>query len=505
MIILVALRNVWRNRTRSLVIMSAIALGICLGIFMIAFSWAVNGQRMRNIINTQTSHIQLHHPEFREDLKVKYFLPDGPEALAHIQERADVKASTGRFITNGVLNDARGNTFGVMIHGVDPESESTVTGLDSLLALGEYFTGTRAKPILIGRKMAEKMKLDLPVFRPGMPLDSLNKLRRKPAINLSMLRPDGEAVKPKLRIVGIFDVQSSVEEETNVYVRIEDLQELMEVPGQIHEIALLINGKNQLVGESPDLNKVKEDLANRYPDAKVEEWKELAPDLQLIAESFGYTTYIFMGIILLALLFGIINTMLMAVMERKRELGMLLSIGMSKIRVFLMIMWETIFLLMIAGPLGMLIGFGLVEFFGSPSMGIDLSSFSEGAESMGVSSMVYPNLDTFYYIQVLIMVIITALIASLIPGLTAIGLKKASLRVLLIAVALFIPIIGTGFLAAAMRSSSPLFTNTVKKSNTALNIGLIILSLIPFVAGPILLYYLIVKGDYELKPVNSIR
>ena len=219
MILLVALRNVWRNRTRSLVIMTAIALGICVGIFSIAFSWAMNGQRMRNIIDTKISHIQLHHPEFRDDLKVKFFLPDGTSTLQDLQGREDIKAVTGRFITPGVLSDARGNNFGVMIHGIDPESESAVTKLDSLLALGEYFTGTRAKPILVGRKMAEKLKLNLPEFRPGMPLDSLNKLGRKPAINLSMLRPDEEAVKPKFRIVGIYDVQSSVEEETNVYVQ----------------------------------------------------------------------------------------------------------------------------------------------------------------------------------------------------------------------------------------------------------------------------------------------
>ncbi|MEM7368229.1 MAG: FtsX-like permease family protein [Bacteroidota bacterium] len=482
--------------------MSAIILGICLGIFGISFSWGINGQRMRNIIDTKTSHIQLHHPKFRDDLKIKYFLPDGQATLADIQTRSDVKAATGRYITPGILSDAR-NTFGVMIHGVDPESESRVTKLDSLLAVGEYFTGTRGKPILIGRKMAEKMKLDLPEFRPGMPLDSLAKLGRKPSASLRLLTPEEESISPKFKIVGIYDVQSSKEEEVNVYVRIQDLQELMNTPDQIHEIALLINGRNQLVGESKDLTRLKAELIEKYPEAVVEDWKDIAPDLQLIAESFGYITYIFMGIILTALLFGIINTMLMAVMERKQELGMLLSIGMSKIRVFLMIMWETIFLLLIAGPIGLFAGFLLVKIFGT--VGIDLSAFSEGVESLGVSSMVYPNLSSSYYIQSFVMVVVASLVASLIPGLTAIGLQKASLRILLIAVAFFIPVIGTAFLGLAIWTTYPLFSNTVSKSNNLRNIGLMILSLIPLVSGAILIYYLIVKGEYELKPVNSIR
>lgn len=502
MIFTVALRNIWRNPLRSLVIMFAIVLGISMGIFGISFSWGINGQRMRNIIATKTSHIQLHHPQFRDDLKMKYFLPGGEEILEEVKARPDVKAATGRFITPGILSDAR-NTFGVMIHGIDPESEAAVTKLDSLLALGEYFTGTRGKPILIGRKMAEKMKLKLPAFRPGMPLDSLNKIGRKPSASLRLLTLDEESISPKFKIVGIYDVQSSKEEETNVYVRLTDIQDLMESSGQIHEIALLINGQNQLVGESEDLRSLKDDLTAKYPEAKVEDWKDLAPDLQLIAESFGYITYIFMGIILSALLFGIINTMLMAVMERKQELGMLLSIGMSKLRVFLMIMWETIFLLMIAGPLGLLFGFLLVSTFGS--VGIDLSSFSQGAENLGISSMVYTNLSFGYYMQAFIMVVVASLIASLIPGLTAIGLKKASLRILMIGISFVIPVIGTVFLALSMWSNFPIFSSTAKKIHPIGNLVYLLISLIPFVSGIILIYFLIIKGDYELKSVNAIR
>ena len=287
--------------------------------------------------------------------------------------------------------------------------------------------------------------------------------------------------------------------------RIEDLQGLMEVSDQIHEIALLISGENQLVGESEDLASVKESLVSSYPDASVEDWKDLSPDLRMIAESFGYITYIFMGIIMLALLFGIVNTMLMAVMERKKELGMLLSIGMSKIRVFLMIMWETIFLLLIAAPIGMFIGFLLVEYFGSPDVGIDLSAFAEGAESMGMSSMAYPSLEFRYYLEVLWLVILTAIVASLIPGLTAIGLKKASLRILMIVPTIFFPLVGSIMMGMAIWSNYPIFTNTADKSRQWLNILLLVLCAMPILSSLILVYYLIIRGDYELKPVNSIR
>ena len=83
-------------------------------------------------------------------------------------------------------------------------------------------------------------------------------------------------------------------------------------------------------------------LQEKYPDVLVEDWKTLAPELRLLVDSFKLNMYIFMSIILLALTFGIINTMLMAVLERMHELGVLMAIGMNKISVFIMIMMETL-------------------------------------------------------------------------------------------------------------------------------------------------------------------
>ena len=105
-------------------------------------------------------------------------------------------------------------------------------------------------------------------------------------------------------------------------------------------------------------------------------------------------TMIFVIIILVALSFGIINTMLMAIMERVREIGMLMAIGMSKARVFLMIMLETIFLSITGGVLGLFLSWIMISI--SYKTGIDLSSVAEGLNAIGYSSFVRPELDLFF-------------------------------------------------------------------------------------------------------------
>ena len=113
----------------------------------------------------------------------------------------------------------------------------------------------------------------------------------------------------------------------------------------------------------------------------------------------------------------------MAVLERKRELGMLMSVGMNKSKVFVMIVVETVFISLVGGPLGVLLGFLTVTHFGSA--GIDLSAFAKGLEEFGMSSTIYPYLDSAFYINVTVMVIIAAILSSIYPAIKALKLKPA--------------------------------------------------------------------------------
>ncbi len=184
-----------------------------------------------------------------------------------------------------------------------------------------------------------------------------------------------------------------------------------------HEIAMLVNNIDDLEAFTTDL-KSKNDTTT----LAIENYKELSPSLSLYSEQMSMSTGIMTFIIMFALIFGIINTMLMAVLERTKELGMLMAIGMNKRRVFSTIVVETIMLSLIGAPIGLFLGWLTITITGNT--GINLSMYSEGMDMFQMSSgMVYPTLESGVYIFVAIAVFFTALIASIFPARRAIKLK----------------------------------------------------------------------------------
>jgi ABC-type lipoprotein release transport system permease subunit len=200
-------------------------------------------------------------------------------------------------------------------------------------------------------------------------------------------------------------------------VRFDDISRLVGLPaGTGHEIAVHVN-------EQKILDEKKSEIMGLYPVLEVLNWKELNPEFGYISEVYDSYLYVFIIIILLALGFGIINTILMAVLERVKELGMLMAVGMKKSRVFKMIMWESSLMSLFGGLLGIVIA--LIVTVVTGKSGIDLSMYKEGYESLGYDSIIYPIIDWTLTINVAIMVFVTGIIAAIYPSLKALRLNPA--------------------------------------------------------------------------------
>ena len=142
-----------------------------------------------------------------------------------------------------------------------------------------------------------------------------------------------------------------------------------------------------------------------------------------VAAAMESWSYVFVGIILMALIFGITNTMLMAVMERTQELGILMAVGMKKGKVFIMILLETIMLSITGGVCGMITG--AVTITALSRTGLDLTAFASSLESFGASTVLYPFLPAGMYFILVAMIIAAAGIASTMPAWKAIHLKPS--------------------------------------------------------------------------------
>lgn len=398
MLIKVAWRNVWRHKTRSAVIIIAVMFGLWAGLFTQAYMNGMIEERVSIAIRKEVSHIQLHHPAFESDYDAKFVIPGGIPVMSFISRMKEVKAVSGRLLSQGMVATATGSA-GIKINGVDPAAEDSVTNISSNIIEGKYLSAEAVNEVLVGEKLLKKLKL---------------KLNSK--VVLTFLDREGNITSGAFRIKGIFRTQNTPFDESNIFVERQDLAALLNTDNGLHEIAVLLHSNESLEPAAGILTK-------QFPLVKTETWKEVAPEMNLIIATADQSLLIYMGIIMLALAFGIVNTMLMAVLERTREIGMLMALGMSRVRVFMMILLETTFLVFTGAPLGVLLGFLTTLYFGI--QGIDVSVYKDVYASFGFSEIVHPVLRPRDYYVILELVVLTSLVSALYPARKALSLNPA--------------------------------------------------------------------------------
>lgn len=399
MLVQIAWRNIWRNKSRSFVVICSIAIGLWAGIFILAFAWGLYQNNIDETVFRQLSHIQIHHPLFQEEYDSKFTITNADKILQSIRSDARVASASSRIIAMGMISSAT-TASGVKMLGIIPSKEATQTSLHKSVIDGVYFESGKENEILIGEKLAKKLKIKL-----------------KSKVVLTFTDIHSNIVSAAFRVRGLYKSKNTSLDELIVYVQQDYLRKLLGLQAtESNEIAILLKDEAQLIS-------FKSFSSNLVPDGKIEDWKELSPELGLVIESFNMYTLIITGIILLALTFGIINTMLMSVLERIRELGMLMAIGLNKRKIFFMILLETLFLTLIGCPVGLLTGWMSVGFLGK--YGINIAMFSEGLASYGFSAIIYPSLDNQKYLLVAIMCFITALLSAIYPAFKALQLNPS--------------------------------------------------------------------------------
>uniref|UniRef100_UPI003565FDA8 ABC transporter permease n=1 Tax=Lutibacter sp. TaxID=1925666 RepID=UPI003565FDA8 len=291
MLLQIAWRNIWRNKTRSFVVICSIIIGLWAGVFMLAFSWGLYKNNIDDTIFKQLSHIQIHHPSFKVENESKYTISNTDEIIHKLQSNENVASVSSRVITTGMITSPT-TASGVKIYGITPLSEETQIGLNENVRQGTYFESGKDNEILIGEKLAKKLKIKV-----------------KSKVVLTFTDVENEIVSAAFRVGSLYRSKNISLDEVNVYVQKNQLGKLLGLEAtESNEIAILLKNEAQL-------DSVKAYSASFVSKGKVEDWKELSPELGMVIESFNMYTYIITGIILLALTFGIVNTMLMSVLE----------------------------------------------------------------------------------------------------------------------------------------------------------------------------------------------
>jgi len=462
----IAWKNVWRNPKRSLIVIAAVMLGTTAGVFTSGLMKGWVDQRIRAAIYTEVSHLRLNNPDFLNNEEIGNTIPEIGRLTDYLDKSPAVKAYSRHVKIMAMASTSRGNTA-LMLNGIDLKKEKQVSDLykDMVDGAGSYFEDYGSFPIVISDKTAETLRVKSYVLnsdaldtlkKAGMPENTSSKLlsldnlrfnnktqiekrlkkiltakeiskygaeivkvsehyRLRSKIVFTFTDKNGELLNQSFRVCGVFKSGNTMFDQINAFVLQKDLSGVAGLGAdEFHEITLLLN-------DGVDIEGFQKDIRRAFPHISALTWKELAPDAGMMAEYMAFYYLIIMGFILFALAFGIVNTMQMAILERTKELGMLMAIGMNRKRVFNMIMLETIFLTMVGAVAGMLLGWLVVLITGHT--GINFSSVAEGFESMGWAAKVYPDITASFFFGVTLMVVLTGILSSLFPARRALNMN----------------------------------------------------------------------------------
>ncbi|QZE15201.1 ABC transporter permease [Halosquirtibacter laminarini] len=389
-LISISWRNIWRNKVRSAVVISAMAIGMFAAIFASSLATGLIVDKVKEGIEVETSYIQVHAPKFREDLDLHLSMPWSEKRQQEIMDIPGVDAVSPRYKMSAMASTTEAGR-GVEMLAVDPTLEKETSTVASMVTDGVWLDQSkRRNRIVIGKKLAEKLKVKL-----------------KSKVVLSFQDIHGDIVGAAFRVVGIYNTTDSRFEEQFVYVKNKDIQRIASLDkNKIQEIAIHISDGDQL-------DAIKSEVVKKFPNQEVMDWKEISPELGYSMEMSSFYMFIFVMIILFALGFGIVNTMMMVVLERVREFGILMAIGMQRAKVFWMVIFESVWLCLTGGVVGIILSMIAI---GLTRDGIHVASTAEGFEAMGYSSVIRPYVEMHEILLTVLMVVVAGILAAIIPA-----------------------------------------------------------------------------------------
>ena len=378
-------RNLWRHRRRNGILVVAIALAVTGVMLMNALMRGMAAEMREAVIDNLTGHIKVIHPGYMADPGIgRSFEPKAgwEQALADVP----VAGWAERVRVPAVIMSER-ETRGVQLVGVDPAREA-ISFLGSLSVNGEGLGGADDRRILIGQTLAEQLETSvgrrLVIMTQGA--DGLNR-------------------EAGYRIAGTYDADSNALEKVFVFTGTETVARLLE-SAAVTEVSLRLE-------DGGDIPEALAELSAVFDDLDVKAWQDLEPQVASMVLVADFGLYIMYVVIMGALVFGLVNALVTAVMERVRELGMLRALGMRPRSVVAQVVVESS-IVMVAGVVA---GLGLSIVCYLPfADGIDLSAFSETMQMMGVRNVFTPRLLVSDMVIVFALSLVLGVLASLYPA-----------------------------------------------------------------------------------------
>ncbi len=387
-----AWRNVWRHRRRTVIVVAA--MGLTLAMMMIydgliaGFDDAIYG----NAIKVLGGNIQVHASGYAEQVDQNPLLPL-PNDQAVVQAALalpQVVAASRRINTSGMASNREG-AFAVSIVGVEPDKELPVSLVAQHVAAGRYLVSSDQDSVYIGKGLADEMDVGVGDRFTLVGRATHQQMRQR-----------------TMTVIGIYDVGMPDIEKRTLYISLAEAQNLYDLSGQSTEVAISLKS----IGQEPAVIAA---LNTRLHGYEITSWQTSFPDLQQTIEAKSAVMDIFSVVILIIAGIGILNLLLMAVLERTREIGLLGALGMKPRQISWLFLLEGAMIGLVGVATGVVLGILFNSLLGH--VGLDFSQYTSLTEYTAlINSRIYPSLGLEKIVQRVLTVVVIAILAALLPA-----------------------------------------------------------------------------------------
>ena len=398
-LIRIAWRNLWRQRRRTALTVSAMAVGISMCMAMFAIIDGVYARMFDVLVAQALGHVQIHHAAWPAEQQLYDTVPNARSTVDALEGTPGVRAVTARLSAAGLAAGAE-TASGAQFLGIDPVREDAVVGLARRVVRGRWLDASAPTGAVIGVGLADELGLE-----PGGELVLITQAA------------DGSIGNALFTVVGIMETGSALRDRVGVWTHLAALQDALVLPDQVHEIIVVgddIDGAAALATAA---------AAVTPPPLLTRAWYEASPPTAQMLRSQAVGKAVMMVVVFSVAGLGVLNTMLMNVFERTRELGVLKAIGMSPSRVMALVMLEAGLLGGISAVVGVLLGLAVDAYL--VVVGVDMSAGGKGMSFGGVAfdpiirGVIRP--DGIW--APVVFVIAVSLLAAVWPGLRAARLQ----------------------------------------------------------------------------------
>ena len=337
-----AWRNLWRQPRRTWLTIGAMVFSNALLVFMISIQFGMYDLMIDNTLQAFTGHMQVQAPGYKDDLKMRQVVPNADELAADLRKSLKLETISARG-SAFALASSEERSYGLQIFGVDPNHEALVSSIPGLVKSGRFLNDLSAAEIVVGKVLAKNLRVGL-----GDEITLLGSGR------------DGSFAAGVVIVAGIFD--SGVPDMD---------RSIAEIPlGYFQDIFYMERAGHQVVITTPDLaaiEQVKLEVESLLPvdsDLVVHDWDALQPGLKQAIQADISSAFFMYGVLVVLVAFSVLNTQLMSVLERTREFGIVMSLGLTPGRLGRLVILETIMMGLIGMLLGALVGGLVTVWFG---------------------------------------------------------------------------------------------------------------------------------------------